>query len=128
MCARQMSFSAIFLLNKITALIFQIIHIRNKTSTLASKEVLNECVRSKLVFRVILLFGINVKERRSLRNEVAQGPNWAKESWENALVRINLAFVVFTPCFIIRKFLCYYTIIIKNFFDILKLFNFLIFY
>ena len=30
-CARQTLFSAIFLLNKITAAIFQIIHIRNKT-------------------------------------------------------------------------------------------------
>ena len=31
MCVRRMSISAIFLLNKITAPIFQIIHIQNKT-------------------------------------------------------------------------------------------------
>ena len=38
--AHQMSFSAIFLLNKIMVLIFQIIHIRNK--------ILNSCVKESL--------------------------------------------------------------------------------
>ena len=38
-CARQMSFSATFVLNKITEPIFQIIHIQNKT--------LNHCVNSQ---------------------------------------------------------------------------------
>ena len=70
MCAHQMSFSAIFLLNKITAPVFQITHFRNKTLDLASREVLNKGVRFKLTSRVFLLFGINVKEK-SLGNEVA---------------------------------------------------------
>ena len=70
MCARRMSFSAISLLNKITAPIFQIIHFRNKTLDLASREVLSKGVRFKLASRIFLLFGINVKEK-SLGNEVA---------------------------------------------------------
>ena len=69
-CARQTSFSAIFLLNKITAPIFQIIQFETRPSTLASTEVLNKGVRYKLVSRFLSLFGINVKER-SPRNEIA---------------------------------------------------------
>ena len=82
-------FSVIFVLNKITAPIFQIIHIRSKT---LNEEVLNEGIRSKLVPRVFLLFHINVKVRRRPRNEVTCGLNWTKESCDNARVRINSAF------------------------------------
>ena len=64
-CTQQTSFSAIFVLNKITAPIFQIIHIRNKTLG----PCVNERVRSKLFCRVFLLFYINVKVRRSPENE-----------------------------------------------------------
>ena len=61
-------------------IIFQIVHIRHKTSTLALTEVLNEGVRSKLVSKVFLLFDINVKKRKSSGNEIAQGLNWIEES------------------------------------------------
>ena len=63
------------------------------------QEVLNESVMPKLVSRVFLTYGINVKERRSPRKEVAQGLNWTKESWDNARVRMNWALIVLTPCF-----------------------------
>ena len=46
-------------------------HSKTRPSNPASTEVLNEGVRSKLVYRVFLLFGINVKESRSPRNEIA---------------------------------------------------------
>ena len=36
-----------------------------------STEVLSKGVRSKLVFKIFLLFDINVKVRRSLGNEIA---------------------------------------------------------
>ena len=85
-------------------------------STLASTEVLNKDLRSELVFvsRVFLLFDINVKERSS-GYEVVKGLNKTKERWDNARVRINSALIVFRPCF--SKFLYYYTIIVKNFFE-----------
>ena len=106
--ARQTSFSVIFLFNKTTTPIFQIIHMRNKPTTLAStevlKEVLNKGARSKLVSRVFLLFGINVKERRSPENLVAEGLNWTKESQDNGRARINSALIVSTLCFNIGSF------------------------
>ena len=77
MYARQLSFSAIFILNKIMAAILLIIHIRNKTHE-RSAEVLNEGVKSKLIPKVFLLFDITVKEGRKLRDEVEQGLNWMK--------------------------------------------------
>ena len=64
-------------------------HIEKGPSTLTPTEVLNEDVRSKLVSRVFLLFDINVKEKRSLGNEVTRGLNWRKESRDNACVQIN---------------------------------------
>ena len=72
-CVLQTSFCAIFLLNKITASIFQIF--KTKPATLTSTNVLNEGVRSKLVLRIFLLFDIHAKLRRSLGYEVARGPN-----------------------------------------------------
>ena len=105
-CVRQTSFSSIFLLNKITMPIFQIIHIGNKTldQTLASTEVLNERIRSKLVSSIFLPLDNNVKVRRSPRNEVAQGLNWIKESCNNAHVGINSVLSVFLPCLNIGRF------------------------
>ena len=52
---------------------------KTRPSTLAFTEVLNKGVRSKLVSRVFLLFGINIKERS----------NCLKESWDNACFRTN---------------------------------------
>ena len=75
--ARQLSFSAIFILNKIMAAILLIIHIRNKTHE-RSAEVLNEGVKSKLISKFFLLFDITVKEGRNLRGEVEKGLNWMK--------------------------------------------------
>ena len=75
-----------------------------RPSILALTEVLNEGIRFKLVSRVILLFDINTKVRRSPGNNVAYGLNWMKESWDNAPVRINSALIVFTPCFSIGSF------------------------
>ena len=101
MCARQTSFSAIFLLNKITApkFINNLYSNQDLLLTLASTEVLNEELRFKLVSRVFLLFDINVKDRRNPGNEVAQSLNWTKESWDNALAQINSALIDFTSCF-----------------------------
>ena len=76
---------------------FQIIHIWNKN--------LNTCFNGGLerrVSRVFLIFGINVKERRSCK--VVKSLNWKKESWDNAHVRINSALIVFTPCVNIERF------------------------
>ena len=64
-CAQQITFSAILLLNKIKA------SKQDACLTLLSMEVLNKDVRSKLVSRVFLLFDINIKERESPGNEVA---------------------------------------------------------
>ena len=72
MCAQQMSFSGIFLLNKIMAPKFITIHI---PLTLASTEDLNQGIRSKLISRVNLPFDINVKER---------------EAWEQGCIRSEL--------------------------------------
>ena len=49
----------------------------------------------KYISRVLLLFDINVKERRSPKKEVAQGLNWTKESWDNVHAQINLALFLF---------------------------------
>ena len=101
MCARQTSFSAIFLLNEITApkFINNLYSNQDLLLTLASTEVLNEELRFKLVSRVFLLFDINVKDRRNPGNEVAQSLNWTKESWDNARAQINSALIDFTSCF-----------------------------
>ena len=64
-----------------------------------STEVLNKGVRSKFIFRVFLLFDINVLEWRSLTNKVALGLNWMKENLGNARVWINWVLIVCTPCF-----------------------------
>ena len=54
------------------------------------------------------------------------GLNCTKEIWDNARVQINSALIVFMPCFNITSFcVIIRSIIIKNFFDILKLFDFL---
>ena len=57
-------------------------------------EVLNEGVRDKFVSKVFLLFCINIKVRRSPKNEVAYGLNLMKESWDNAHVLINSVLIV----------------------------------
>ena len=75
-----------------------------QSSPLASMVVLNKGIRSKLFSRVFLLFHINVKVRRSPRNEVALGLNWTKESCNKACVQINSALIVFTPWFDITIF------------------------
>ena len=67
MCARQASFSAIFVLNKITASIFQI---RNKT---LDPSVLDKSIRSKFVLSIFLLFE-NVKEIM-----------WQNDAWKGNL-------------------------------------------
>ena len=49
----------------------------------------------KYISRALLLFDINVKERRSPSKEVAQSLNWTKESWDNVRAQINLALFLF---------------------------------
>ena len=73
MCVRHTSFSVLLLLlNKITAPKFiNNPHLKQDPSNLASTEVFNEGVRSKLLSRVFFLFDIRVKEKRSPGNEVA---------------------------------------------------------
>ena len=85
-------------------------------------EVLNKGVRFKLVTRIFLPLDINFKERTRRKTVL----DWGKESWDNARVQINSALIVFTPCF--NKFLCYFTIAVNIFFDILKYFDFLNFH
>ena len=63
--AQQASFFAIFLLNEITVLKFI-----NNSHWKRDPRPLNEGIRSKLISRVFLLFDINIKKRRSPRNEV----------------------------------------------------------
>ena len=96
-CAWQTSFLPYFFWIKLRRRFFQIIHIWNKN--------LNTCFNGGLerrVSRVFLIFGINVKERRSCK--VVKSLNWKKESWDNAHVRINSALIVFTPCVNIERF------------------------
>ena len=70
MCARQASFSVIFVLNKITASIFQIIQIWNKT---LDPSVLDKSIRSQFVLSIFLLFE-NVKEIM-----------WQNDAWKGYL-------------------------------------------
>ena len=75
MCTADL-FSAIIFLNKITASIFHITHIQNSRPLHErSPNILNEGVRSKLVSKVFLLFGIYIEKRRGPENEVAEGLN-----------------------------------------------------
>ena len=53
---------------------------------------------------VFTLFDINIIKRTSPGNEVAQGLDWTKESWDNAHVQINSALIIFMPCFNIGNF------------------------
>ena len=92
-CTRQTSFFVIFLLNKISVPIFQIIHIQTRPSAPASMKVLNKDVRSKIASRVFF-FGINVEEWKIPWNEVALVLNWMNESWNIVHVRINSALIV----------------------------------
>ena len=105
-CVRQTSFSAIFLSNKIIAMIFHIIHIRNKT--------FNPCISGDL----------------KRRHKIEEGPGkrlhkvWTgwKKVGGNASVQINWALIVFTHWFFdIMKFQTYYAIDnCKEFFRCLK--------
>ena len=112
MCTADL-FSAIIILNKITASIFQITHIQNSRPLHeCSPNILNEGVRSKLVPKVFLLFGIYIEKRRGPENEVAEGLNWTKcikselkeKSLDNAHVQLNSALIVFMPWFNVGRF------------------------
>ena len=122
---QQTSFSAIFLLNKIKVPKFINNALWKKNLDPCVNLVFNEGVRSKLVFRVSLLFDINIKERRSPGNKVTWGLNWTKESWDNAHVQINS--VLFLRLVLTAEVSVLF-ILVNNFFEILKFFNFLNFY
>ena len=64
-CLWKTSVSVIFVLNKITAPIFQIIHIRNKTLYLCinSERGLEQKHKVQTRLQGLLLFDINVKEK-----------------------------------------------------------------
>ena len=116
-CVLQTSFSAIFLSNKITVLIFHIIHIWNKT--------LNPCIsRSlegmhKVQTRLQVFYFLALTSKR----EEGQGKRLHKVQTRWKIVNCFYAFFnIRSFCAIIQL------IIVKNFFDVLKLFDFLNFY
>ena len=126
-CMRQTSFSAIFLLNKITVSIFQIIHIRNKT--------LNPCVNGSLEGRRKVqtrLQGLFNFWHQTSKTEEAPGMRlhkvWTRRKKEFQWNKFSVNCFTSRFSIVIDKFLRYCTIIIKNFFDILKFFDFLNFY
>ena len=115
-CVLQTSFSAIFLSNKITVLIFHIIHIWNKT--------LNPCIsRSlegmhKVQTRLQVFYFLALTSKR----EEGQGKRLHKVQTRLLIVFMLCFFNIRSFCAIIQL------IIVKNFFDVLKLFDFLNFY
>ena len=98
MCARQTSISPIFLLNKITAPIFQIIHIQKRLLTLLST--LTRERRCKVQTHLQGLFNFwHWHQRKKPYQRGWIRSEWTKGSWDNARVQTNSALIVFTPCF-----------------------------